>query len=232
MILNVEQMRILLVEDDSSVSGFIVKGLREERYAVDLATDGEMGLVMAETIPYDVIILDVMLPGLNGLDVCRRLRAQRQTTPILLLTARDAVADRVSGLDTGADDYLTKPFAFAELLARLRALLRRGNSQPVPHITIADLELDPVSHRVWRAGQAIVLTNKEYSLLEYLMRNPGRVLSRTAITEHVWDIHYESVTNIVDVHIKTLRSKMDRDFSPPLIHTVRGVGYVLKIQEA
>jgi DNA-binding response OmpR family regulator len=142
------------------------------------------------------------------------------------------VADRVSGLDTGADDYLTKPFAFAELLARLRALLRRGNSQPVPHITIADLELDPVSHRVWRAGQAIVLTNKEYSLLEYLMRNTGRVLTRTAITEHVWDIHYESVTNIVDVHIKTLRSKMDRDFSPQLIHTVRGVGYVLKIPEA
>jgi heavy metal response regulator len=232
MILNVEQMRILLVEDDSSVSGFIVKGLREERYAVDLATDGEMGLTLAETIPYDVIILDVMLPKVNGFEVCRRLREQRMTTPILLLTARDAIADRVSGLDTGADDYLTKPFAFAELLARLRALLRRGSTQPIPHLNIADLELDPVSHRVWRAGQAIVLTNKEYSLLEYLMRNTGRVLTRTAITEHVWDIHYESVTNIVDVHIKTLRSKMDRDFSPPLIHTVRGVGYVLKIQEA
>ena len=226
------QMRILLVEDDSSVSGFIVKGLREERYAVDLATDGEMGLAMAETAPYDVIILDVMLPKVNGFEVCRRLRAQRKTTPILLLTARDAIADRVSGLDTGADDYLTKPFAFAELLARLRALLRRGSTQPIPHLNIADLELDPVSHRVWRAGQAIVLTNKEYSLLEYLMRNTGRVLTRTAITDHVWDIHYESVTNIVDVHIKTLRSKMDRDFSPQLIHTVRGVGYVLKIPEA
>jgi len=225
-------MRILLVEDDSSVSGFIVKGLREEQYAVDLATDGEMGLAMAETTPYDVIILDIMLPKLNGFDICRRLRAQRQTTPILLLTARDAVADRVTGLDTGADDYLTKPFAFAELLARLRALLRRGNAQPTPHLKIADLELDPVSHRVWRAGQAIILTNKEYSLLEYLMRNTGRVLTRTAITEHVWDIHYESVTNIVDVHIKTLRSKMDRDFSPQLIHTVRGAGYVLKIPEA
>jgi heavy metal response regulator len=224
-------MRILLVEDDSSVSGFIVRGLREERYAVDLATDGEMGLAMAETTPYDIIILDVMLPKLNGIDVCRRLRAQRQTTPILLLTARDAIADRVTGLDTGADDYLTKPFAFAELLARIRALLRRGSSQPILHMKIADLELDPVSHRVWRAGQDIVLTNKEYSLLEYLMRNTGRVLTRTAITEHVWDIHYESVTNIVDVHIKTLRSKMDRDFSPQLIHTVRGVGYVLKIPE-
>jgi heavy metal response regulator len=224
-------MRILLVEDDSSVSGFIVRGLREERYAVDLATDGEMGLAMAETTLYDIIILDVMLPKLNGIDVCRRLRAQRQTTPILLLTARDAIADRVTGLDTGADDYLTKPFAFAELLARIRALLRRGCSQPILHMKIADLELDPVSHRVWRAGQDIVLTNKEYSLLEYLMRNTGRVLTRTAITEHVWDIHYESVTNIVDVHIKTLRSKMDRDFSPQLIHTVRGVGYVLKIPE-
>jgi len=225
------QMRILLVEDDSSVSGFIVKGLREERYAVDLAADGEMGLAMAETTNYDVIILDVMLPKMNGVEVCRRLREQRQTTPILLLTARDAIADRVSGLDTGADDYLTKPFAFAELLARLRALLRRGSALPIPHLKIADLELDPVSHRVWRAGQPIVLTNKEYSLLEYLMRNTGRVLTRTAITEHVWDIHYEAVTNIVDVHIKTLRSKMDRDFSPQLIHTVRGVGYVLKVPE-
>ncbi|MEO6202363.1 MAG: response regulator transcription factor [Nitrospirales bacterium] len=225
-------MRILLVEDDSSVSGFIVKGLREEQYAVDLATDGEMGLAMAENTTYDVIILDIMLPKMHGIDVCRRLRAKRQATPILLLTARDAIEDRVTGLDIGADDYLTKPFAFAELLARLRALLRRGNAQPNPRITIADLELDPVSHRVCRAGQTIVLTNKEYSLLEYLMRNTGRVLTRTAITEHVWDIHYESVTNIVDVHIKTLRSKMDRDFSPQLIHTVRGAGYVLKISEA
>ncbi|MGD9851219.1 MAG: heavy metal response regulator transcription factor [Nitrospirales bacterium] len=225
-------MRILLVEDDSSVSGFIVKGLREERYAVDLATDGETGLSMAEVSPYDVIILDVMLPKLSGFDICRRLRAQRQTTPILLLTARDAVEDRVTGLDTGADDYLTKPFAFAELLARIRALLRRGSAQPTPHLKIVDLELDPVSHRVRRGGQDIILTNKEYSLLEYLMRNTGRVLTRTAITEHVWDIHYESVTNIVDVHIKSLRSKMDRDFSPQLIHTVRGVGYVLKVPEA
>ncbi|MEZ4342046.1 MAG: response regulator transcription factor [Nitrospirales bacterium] len=155
-------MRILLVEDDSSVSGFIVKGLREERYAVDLATDGETGLSMAEVTPYDVIILDVMLPKMNGFDVCRRLRAKRQTTPILLLTARDAVEDRVAGLDTGADDYLTKPFAFAELLARIRALLRRGSAQSTPHMKIADLELDPISHRVWRAGQD-VLTNKEYS---------------------------------------------------------------------
>ena len=225
-------MRILLVEDDSSVSGFIVKGLREDQYAVDLATDGEMGLAMAETTSYDVIILDIMLPKMNGIDVCRRLRAKRHTTPILLLTARETIEDRVTGLDTGADDYLTKPFAFAELLARIRALFRRGSALPTPRLTIADLELDPVTHRVSRAGQTIILTNKEYSLLEYLMRNAGRVLTRTAITEHVWDIHYESVTNIVDVHIKTLRSKMDRDFSPQLIHTVRGIGYVLKIPEA
>ena len=224
-------MRILVVEDDSSVSGFITKGLREEHYAVDLATDGEEGLLSAELNPYDLIILDVMLPKLSGFEVCRRLRAKRDITPILLLTARDAVDDRVTGLDIGADDYLTKPFAFAELLARIRALLRRGHPQIPPSLQIADLELDLVTHKVWRQGREITLTNKEYALLEFLMRNAGRVLTRTAITDHVWDIHYESVTNIVDVHIKSLRTKMDRDFSPQLIHTVRGVGYVLKIPE-
>lgn len=224
-------MRILVVEDDPSVSGFLTKGLREERYAVDLASDGEEGVSMAETTPYDLIVLDVMLPKLNGFEVCRQLRARRQTTPILLLTAKDSVEDRVTGLDTGADDYLTKPFAFSELLARVRALLRRGQTSGTPHLKVADLELDPVSHTVWRQGQEVALTNKEYALLEYLMRNVGRVLTRTAITEHVWDIHYDSVTNIVDVHIKSLRSKLDRDRSPPLIHTVRGVGYVLKAPE-
>ncbi|MCA9462907.1 MAG: response regulator transcription factor [Nitrospirales bacterium] len=224
-------MRILVVEDDPSLSGFILKGLREEHYAVDLATDGAAGLSMAELNPYDLIILDIMLPKMNGIALCRELRAQRLTTPILLLTARETVEDRVTGLDAGADDYLTKPFAFAELLARLRALLRRSHSQATPHLCIADLELDPVAHKVWRQGQEISLTNKEYALLEYLMRNAGRVLTRTAITEHVWDIHYEAVTNFVDVHIKSLRSKMDRDFSPQLIHTVRGAGYVLKIPE-
>jgi len=224
-------MRILVVEDDPSVSGFITKGLREEQYAVDLATDGEDGFAMAESNPYDLIILDVMLPKLDGFSVCRRLRASRHTTPILLLTARDTVDDRVKGLDTGADDYLTKPFAFAELLARIRALLRRGASQGTAHLKIADLELDPVTHKVWRDGQDISLTNKEYALLEFLMRNAGRVLTRTAITEHVWDMHYEAVTNFVDVHIKTLRQKIDRDRSLPLIHTVRGVGYVLKVPE-
>lgn len=225
-------MRILLIEDDASVAGFIMKGLREERYAVDVASDGEEGLMMAVATAYDLIILDVMLPKLDGLTVCRRLRANGNASPLLLLTARDAVDDRVSGLDTGADDYLTKPFAFAELLARVRALLRRGGARQLSRLKIADLELDPVSHRVWRFEKEIALTNKEYALLEFLMRNENRVLTRTAIIEHVWDIHYDSMTNIVDVHIRSLRAKMDRDFSPQLIHTVRGVGYVLKLPEA
>jgi heavy metal response regulator len=225
-------MRILVVEDDPSVSGFILKGLREERYAVDLAIDGEAGFSMASLAPYDLIVLDIMLPKMNGVEVCRNLRATKNMTPILLLTARETVEDRVLGLDTGADDYLTKPFAFAELLARIRALLRRGQPSTPMQLMIADLELDPVTHKVWRGGKEVVLTNKEYTLLEYLLRNAGRVLTRTAITEHVWDIHYDSVTNIVDVHIKALRNKMDRDMAPQLIHTVRGVGYVLKLPES
>lgn len=221
-------MRILIVEDDPDLAGFIQKGLREERYAVDCAHEGEEGLLMAGTTPYDLIILDVMLPKLDGLTVCRRLRAAGNKTPILLLTARGTVEDRVTGLNIGADDYLTKPFAFAELLARMQALLRRSGTDPSPHLTVADLEVDPVAHRVWRAGRELTLTNKEYALLEYLLRNPDRVLTRTAIIEHVWDIHYDGMTNIVDVHIRALRAKVDREFSPALIQTVRGVGYVLK----
>jgi len=224
-------MRILIVEDDPNLSGFIQKGLREERYAVDLAQDGEEGLLMASTTPYDLVVLDVMLPKLDGFTVCRRLRAAGNTAPILLLTARGTVEDRVTGLDIGADDYLTKPFAFAELLARARALIRRKGNEHAPRLTVADLEIDPLSHRVWRAGREITLTNKEYALLEYLVRNPERVLTRTGIIEHVWDIHYDGMTNIVDVHIRALRAKVDRGFSPPLIHTVRGVGYVLKSPE-
>lgn len=221
-------MRILIVEDDPDLAGFIQKGLREERYAADCAHEGEEGLLMAGTTPYDLIILDVMLPKLDGFTVCRRLRATGNKTPILLLTARGTVDDRVTGLNIGADDYLTKPFAFAELLARIQALIRRSGTDPSPRLLAADLEVDPVSHRVWRAGREITLTNKEYALLEYLLRNPGRVLTRTAIIEHVWDIHYDGMTNIVDVHIRALRNKVDREFSPPLIQTVRGVGYVLK----
>jgi len=224
-------MRILLVEDDSSVASFIARGLQEEQYAVDIARDGEEGFLMADSIPYDLIILDVMLPKLDGLTVCRRLRSHRNLTPILLLTARDAVEDRVTGLDMGADDYLTKPFAFPELVARVRVLLRRGSAPQPSTLKIADVELDPITHRVWRGGEEIPLTNKEYALLEYLLRNENRVLTRTAIIEHVWDIHFDSLTNIVDVHIRSLRAKIDKDFSPPLIHTVRGVGYVLKLPE-
>ena len=221
-------MGILIVEDDPDLAGFIQKGLREERYAVDRAQEGEEGLLMASTTPYDLIILDVMLPKLDGLTVCRRLRIAGNKIPILLLTARGAVEDRVAGLNMGADDYLTKPFAFAELLARVRALIRHTGVDPTPRLTVADLEVDRVAHRVWRAGRDITLTNKEYALLEYLLRNPDRVLTRTAIIEHVWDIHYDGMTNIVDVHIRALRAKVDREFPPPLIQTVRGVGYVLK----
>ena len=173
-------MRILIVEDDTDLAGFIQKGLREERYAVDRAQEGEEGLLMASTTPYDLIILDVMLPKLDGLTVCRRLRTTGNKTPILFLTARGAVEDRVSGLNMGADDYLAKPFAFAELLARARALIRRTGVGQTPRLTVADLEVDPVAHRVWRAGRDITLTNKEYALLEYLLRNPDRVLTRTA----------------------------------------------------
>ena len=226
-----EIMRILLVEDDSGVAGFIVKGLTEERYAVDQSADGEEGYVMANAIDYDLIILDVMLPSLDGITICRRLRSQGKSIPIILLTAKDTIEDRVTGLDMGADDYLTKPFAFPELLARIRSLLRRGSGQPVTRLKVADLEMDPVTHQVWRAGQAQTLTNKEYAILEYLMRNENRVLTRSAIIEHVWDIQYDNLTNIVDVHIRSLRAKIDREFSIPLIHTVRGVGYVLKTPE-
>jgi len=225
-------MRLLLVEDDPNLAGFVRKGLREERYAVDLAQDGEEGLLMASTTPYDLVILDVMLPKLDGFTVCRRLRVSGHIAPILLLTAKATVDDRVTGLNLGADDYLTKPFAFAELLARVRALIRRKGNEHALRLTVADLDIDPLAHRVWRAGKEIVLTNKEYALLEYLVRNPDRVLTRTAIIEHVWDIHYDGMTNIVDVHIRALRNKVDRDFSIPLIHTVRGVGYVLKTPES
>jgi heavy metal response regulator len=226
-----EIMRILLVEDDSGVAGFIVKGLTEERYAVDQSADGEEGYVMANAIPYDLIILDVMLPTLDGISICRRLRSQGKSVPIILLTAKDTIEDRVTGLDMGADDYLTKPFAFPELLARIRSLLRRGSGQSATRLKVADLEMDPITHQVSRAGQVQPLTNKEYAILEYLMRNENRVLTRSAIIEHVWDIQYDNLTNIVDVHIRSLRAKIDREFSIPLIHTVRGVGYVLKTPE-
>ncbi|WP_447601176.1 response regulator [Nitrospira sp. Nam80] len=225
-------MRILLVEDDTDLAQFVGKGLKEERYAVDVAADGEQGLQLATEHPYGLLILDIMLPLLDGLTLCRRMRAEGITAPVLLLTARDTVEDKVAGLDSGADDYLTKPFAFAELLARVRALLRRGGPQQQTRLKAGDLELDPATHRVWRAAKEIVLTNKEYALLDFLLRNKNRVLTRTAIIEHVWDISYDPMTNIVDAHIRALRAKVDRDFSPPLITTVRGAGYMLEDTEA
>ncbi len=221
-------MRILVVEDEEKVASFIRKGLEEERYAVDVALDGEEGLELAELNPYDLIVLDLMLPGLDGFRFIQRLRAQGVHTPILVLTARDSVGDKVKGLDLGADDYLTKPFAFAELLARIRALLRRGAPQAPPVLQVADLTLDPAARRVSRAGKPIELTAKEFALLEYFMRHAGRVLTRTMILEHVWDQSFDSYTNVVDVYVNYLRKKVDQGFEPRLIHTVRGVGYVLR----
>ena len=221
-------MRILLVEDDRKVASFIRKGLMEEGYAVDVAPDGETGLAMGLDRPHDVIVLDVMLPGKSGVQVVRDLRQAKVATPVLLLTARDAVEDKVQGLDAGADDYLTKPFAFAELLARVRALLRRGATTQVPLIQVADLTLDPARRTVRRGGEPIPLTNREFALLEYFMRNPGRVLTRTMITEHVWDYSFDSDTNVIDVYVNYLRRKIDAGRERKLIHTVRGVGYVLK----
>ena len=221
-------MRILLVEDDRKVASFIQKGLAEEGYAVDLATDGEMGLAMGLDRLHDVIVLDVLLPGKPGFQVLRELRQARVETPVLLLTARDTVEDKVRGLDAGADDYLTKPFAFAELLARVRALLRRRTAERVPLLQVEDLVLDPATRTVRRGGEAIPLTNREFSLLEYLMRNAGRVLTRTAIAEHVWDYSFDAGTNVIDVYVNYLRKKIDAGREPKLIHTVRGAGYVLR----
>jgi heavy metal response regulator len=221
-------MRILLVEDDRKVASFIRKGLAEEGHAVDVAADGETGLAMGLDRLHDLIILDVMLPAKPGFQVVRELRQAKVSTPILLLTARDAVEDKVQGLDVGADDYLTKPFAFAELLARVRALLRRGGEGRPPALQVADLILDPATRTVRRGGEAIPLTNREFALLEYLMRNPGRVLTRTMIAEKVWDYSFDSETNVIDVYVNYLRKKIDSGRPSRLLHTVRGVGYVLR----
>ncbi len=222
-------MRILVVEDQPKVASFIVKGLKEEMYSVDLAEDGETGLRMAQLNNYDLLIQDLMLPGINGFQAIETLRKSGNKTPIIILSARDAIDDRIKGLDLGADDYLCKPFSFEELLARVRAILRRGKEANDVVLRIADLELNPINHEVKRGGQKILLTVKEYALLEYLMRNRGRVLSRTLITEHVWDINFDTETNVVDVYIRMLRKKIDSDFEVKLIQTVRGIGYVLEI---
>lgn len=221
-------MRILVVEDDKKVASFVQKGLEEDGYAVDVATDGDTGLAMGLDRVHDAVILDVMLPGKPGFQVVRELRQAGIVTPILMLTARDTVEDKVQGLDAGADDYLTKPFVFAELLARLRALLRRGGDARPSKLQVADLVLDPATHSVTRGGQPITLTQREFALLEYLMRNTGRVCTRTSITEKVWDYSFDSGTNVIDVYVTYLRKKIDADRAPKLIHTVRGVGYTLK----
>lgn len=221
-------MRVLVVEDEKKVASFIKRGLEEESFSVDVAYDGEEGLDMASNNPYDVILMDLMLPKKDGLSVIRELREQDIATPVLCLTAKDAVEDIVEGLETGSDDYLTKPFAFGELLARVKALLRRTSKDRGAEIFFADLRLDPVSHKVWRSDKEIDLTAKEYGLLEYFMRNPNEVLTRAMIAEHVWDYTFDSFTNIIDVYVNYLRKKVDRDYDTKLIHTVRGVGYVLK----
>ena len=220
-------MRVLLVEDDQRIAHFVAKGLRENTYAVDVAVDGGAALYQSAINTYDAIVLDVMLPVKDGFAVCRELRETGLKTPILMLTARDAVEDRVVGLDAGADDYLIKPFAFDELLARLRALLRRAGDVRPAKITIADLEIDTSGQRVWRDGREISLTSKEYALLEYLAREKGKVVGRADIAEHVWDETFDPFSNLIDVYVKRLRTKMDDGFAVSLIHTRRGSGYVL-----
>ncbi|HEX8071115.1 MAG TPA: response regulator transcription factor [Pyrinomonadaceae bacterium] len=220
-------MRVLLVEDDPRIARFVARGLREQAYAVDVTADGEDALYKASVNDYDAVILDVMIPGRDGFAVCRELRASGSNVPVLMLTARDAIQDRITGLDIGADDYLTKPFEVAELLARLRALLRRGHVVRPASIRVADLVIDTRAHRVTRAGRLIELTAKEYALLEYLAREQGRVLGRAEIAEHVWDENFDSFTNLIEVNINRLRRKIDDGFAPALIHTRRGEGYVL-----
>jgi len=221
-------MRILVVEDEKKVASFIRRGLEAEHYMVDVAHDGIAGLDRALATDYDLVVLDVMLPGRSGLDVVRELRSRGRAVPILLLTARAEVSDKVAGLDVGADDYLTKPFEFAELLARVRALLRRGAPAAPPTLSVADLTLDPATRTVTRAGRSIDLSPREFALLEFFMRNRGRVLSRALIAQHVWGIDFDTFTNVIDVYVNYLRRKIDAGCEPKLLQTVRGVGYVLK----
>ncbi len=221
-------MRLLLVEDEQKVASFIKKGLEEEGYAVDHAADGETGLAMGLDGLHDLFILDINLPKLDGLGILKELRRKKITAPVLLLTVRATIEDKVIGLDTGADDYLPKPFSFQELLARVRALLRRNADTRQPILQVADLSLDPATRQVQRGGERIELTSKEFTLLDYFMRNQGRVLTRAMIAEHGWDYGFETTTNVIDVYINYLRKKIDDRREPKLLHTVRGVGYVLK----
>jgi DNA-binding response OmpR family regulator len=222
-------MRALIVEDDGTIAEFVARGLREAGFAVDVASDGEAGVELALAAPYDVAIVDVMLPRRDGLALIDELRRRGRTTPVLILSARRSVDDRVRGLQAGGDDYLTKPFAFAELLARVQALVRRASRTPEPTtLTVGDLSMDLLTRKVMRAGQAIDLRPREFSLLEYLMRNAGKVVSKTMILSHVWDYSFDPQTNIVDVLVSRLRDKIDRPFERKMLQTVRGVGYALR----
>jgi heavy metal response regulator len=223
-------MRLLIVEDEKKVARFIRQGLEEEGYAVDMASDGEGGLVMALDRVHDLIILDINLPKMDGRRVLQELRRQKVMTPVLFLTVRATIEDKVLGLDAGADDYLTKPFAFQELVARVRALLRRRNEEAPAVLQIADLTLDPARRIATRGGEKIDLTLKEFALLEYFLRNPGRVLTRTMIIEHVWNYDFDTMTNVVDVYVNYLRKKIDAGRETKLIQTVRGMGYVLQVE--
>ncbi len=221
-------MRILVIEDEKKIADFIRRGLKEEGYAVDVAYDGEQGHLLAKASDYDLVLLDLMLPKIDGLTLCKRLKKEKVSAPIIILTAKDATEDKVTGLDSGADDYMTKPFAFEELLARVRAILRKKDSQTVTKLQVDDLTLDLLTHKVARAGKEISLTAKEYALLEYLMRNDGSIVTRTMISEHVWDIDFDTFTNVIDVYINYLRNKVDSGHKNKLIQTIRGRGYILK----
>ncbi len=221
-------MKILLIEDEQKVASFIKRGLEEEYYSVDTAKNGEEGLKLALYEEYDLMIVDVMLPLKDGFSVVREIRKNKIVTPILFLTAKDKIEDKVLGLDSGADDYLTKPFAFEELLARVRALLRRQEMEKSVQLKAGDLILDTQTHRVTREGKEIILTPREYSLLEYLIRNKNRIVSRTRLTEHIYDYQFDTSTNVIDVYINKLRNKIDKDFSRQLLFTMRGIGYTIK----
>jgi len=221
-------MRILVADDDAKAAGLLVQGLRAEGYAVDLATDGDEAVWLAETNPYDALVLDVMMPAKDGFTVVRHLRKKNILTPVIFVTARGEVEDRVRGLDAGGDDYLAKPFSLTELLARLRAMLRRQRPQASNVLRVADLEMDLLARKVRRAGQDIVLTNREFALLEFLLVNSPKPVSKMAIVEHVWDQHFDSQTNVVNVYVNYLRNKIDQPGLKPLLHTVRGVGFALK----
>jgi heavy metal response regulator len=225
-------MRILVVEDEKKLATYIKKGLEENHFAVDVSYDGEEGLFMLNTNEYDLVILDILLPKKDGLEILREIRKNGKCMPILLLTAKDAVEDKALGLDLGADDYLVKPFSFIELTARIRALIRRGKIHYQTRLTVADLSLDVAAHRLHRNGQPVDLTNKEFALLEFFMRNLNTVLTRTQIAEHVWDYNFDSLTNVIDVFVNRVRNKIDKDRTNKLIHTIKGVGYLMREEKS